>query len=175
VTRNLVFIHSSSEKGFVIKGSGLFAVILLGFLSLGSAPMDKTANKSITGDKQQWKVIAPQMTDEKISQLKRAALDGSWEAAAQLQNFYDYWFQVKESIFWGMVAVENGDKGAARYNLARTLAVSPNPLHQKRARYWLRQIIEEKSEHADLAKGLLKELDAGRQDKTPFPERYPNW
>lgn len=152
----------------------IFIVIVLGFLSVGSAPIDKRPDKPGTVDKQ-LKLAAPQMTAEKISQLKRAALDGSWEAAAQLQNFYDYWFQVKESIFWGMVAVENGDKGAARYNLARTLAVSPNPLHQKRARYWLRQIIEEKSEHADLAKGLLKELDAGRQDKTPFPERYPNW
>lgn len=150
-------------------------VVIFGFLSLGSAPMDKKAEKLKVEDGKQWKAAAPQLTAERILQLKHAALDGSWEAAAELQNFYDYWFKPKESIFWGMVAIENGEHGASRYNLARTLAASPDPLQQRRARYWLRQIIEEKSEHADLAKGLLKELDAGRQDKTPFPERYPNW
>lgn len=68
------------------------------------------------------------MADEKISQLKNAAWDGSWEAAAELQNFYDYWFRVKESILWGMVAIENGKHGASRCNLALMLAASPNPL-----------------------------------------------
>jgi hypothetical protein len=162
-------------KRLGMKKLGISTVVLFGFLSLGGAPVDKSATKPVHEGDKQWVLSAPQLTNEKIASLKNEALDGSWQAAAELQNFYDYWFQVKESVFWGMVAIENGKQGASRYNLARTLSASPDPLQQKRARFWLKQIIEEKSEHSELAKGLLKELEAGRQDKTPFPERYPSW
>ena len=112
---------------------------------------------------------------EEIARLKEQALDGSWEAAAELESTYGFYFQPSEAIFWGMIAVENGKEGSARYNLAFTLAGSPDPLHQRRARFWLKQMIAEKSEHSDLAKNLLQRLDRGKLDGSPFPERYPKW
>lgn len=107
-----------------MKQLDIFCVALLGFLSLGGAPMEKRPDKPRIMDTQ-LKLAASQMTDEKISQLKHAALDGSWEVAAEFQNLFDYWFQGKESIFWDMVASEKWGHGASRYNLARTLAASP--------------------------------------------------
>jgi TPR repeat protein len=109
-----------------------------------------------------------------MARLKGKALDGSKEAAAELAGINGFYSQIPEAILWGMIAAENGDKGAL-YNLAFVLANSPDPLQQRRARYWLKKMIDEKNEHSELAKNLLKQLESGKIDGSPFPERYPKW
>lgn len=144
--------------------------VFLGFIFLEGSSVNKQPD-----NKEEWGVALPHKNSpEDIARLKEKALEGSKEAAAELEGSYGFYNQPSEAILWGMIAVENGDKGA-RYNLAFVLANSPDPLQQRRARYWLKKMIDEKNEQSELAKNLLKQLENGKIDGSPFPERYPKW
>lgn len=148
----------------------VLSVVFLGVIFLGGASVNKQP-----GNKEEWVVALPHKNSpEDIARLKEKALDGSKEAAAELAGINGFYSQIPEAILWGMIAAENGDKGAL-YNLAVVLADSPDPLQQRRARYWLKKMIDEKNEHSELAKNLLKQLEGGKIDGSPFPERYPKW
>lgn len=148
----------------------VLSVVFIGVVFLGGASVNKQLE-----NKEEWVVALPHINSpEDIVRLKEKALDGSKEAAAELADVNGFYSQIPEAILWGMIAAENGDK-VALYNLALVLANSPHPLQQRRARYWLKKMIEEKNEHSELAKNLLKQLESGKIDGSPFPERYPKW
>lgn len=150
--------------------ANILIVAFLVLMSSGSATVDKKAV-----EKKEGRLMAPQKTDEEFVRLKEEAMDGSVKAAAELQDFYSYWMLYPEAIFWGTVAAENGKIQASRYNLGELLARSPDPLQRRRARFWLKKEIAEKSEYSKWAQDILEKLDTGKTETPLFPERYPKW
>lgn len=111
-------------------------------------------------------------------EVEQQALDGSAEAALRLERQYAMTARYSEAIFWATIAAENGSSLGV-YQLAYTLAYSPDPKQRQRARYWLKKLIAAGGELGKDAKSLLKDLDERERTKrtnvVPHPERYPKW
>lgn len=164
-----------------MKRIGILVVMFLGFLSLGGTPVEKKPEA-----KKEWHLAAPQKSPEEIVRLKVEALDGSIEAAATLHSLYSFYFQYQEAIFWGSIAIENAqqkvdgrnsneDRQTIYFNLAQLLTHSPDPLLQRRARFWLKQLVAERGSYWLRAEQALHQLDSRKIDTYPFPERWPKW
>ena len=77
-----------------------------------------------------------------ISVLEQEAAAGSAEAAMRLSLHYDFVVQdFQQGLFWSSVAAQNGHP-IGMYNYALVLALMPDEFSRRRARFWLKKVVD---------------------------------
>ncbi len=88
--------------------------------------------------------------------LEQDATAGSGEAAFRLARHYDYVTQdYQQGLFWFSIAAQNGHP-IGMYNYALDLARMPDEFSRRRARFWLKKVVD--LGHEPLSKDAAEKL-----------------
>lgn len=117
------------------------------------------------------------LNEKMVNEFQIKALDGDADAGHSLAKHYAYINDFRGAILWGMIAVENGSVDAY-YNLGYFLSTSPDPKHQRRAKYLFKRCVELcDKKTSGMAKAFLKDLDNPKRNWPPILEAsiFPKW
>lgn len=117
------------------------------------------------------------LSEKMVSEFQIKALDGDAEAGESLSRHYAFVHDYRGAILWGMIAIENGSVDAY-YSLGYFLSASPDPKHQRRAKYLFKRCIELcDKKTAGMAKDFIRDLDNPKRNWPPMLEAtiFPKW